>query len=113
MNDTKNILLAWISSLSSFFAAIESRMLITVISAMFAIAAIGGSVWSNHKIAKLETAVEAEKQLADGRAQLAEKREFEAAEYKQKIAYLERQLTEIQVIARKQDEELEKLNANS
>lgn len=34
MNDTKNILLAWISSLSSFFAAIEAGTLITIISAV-------------------------------------------------------------------------------
>lgn len=34
MNDTKNILLAWISSASSVFTAIESRTLITIISAV-------------------------------------------------------------------------------
>lgn len=34
MNDTKNILLAWISSVSSVFAAIEARTWITIISAI-------------------------------------------------------------------------------
>lgn len=34
MNDTKNILLAWISSLTSIFAAVETRELVTVISAI-------------------------------------------------------------------------------
>ena len=34
MNDTKNILLAWISSLSSVLAAIEARTWITIISAI-------------------------------------------------------------------------------
>ena len=34
MNDTKNILLAWISSLSSVFTAIETRTVITIISAI-------------------------------------------------------------------------------
>ncbi len=34
MNDTKNILLAWISSISSVFAAIEARTWITIISAV-------------------------------------------------------------------------------
>ena len=34
MNDTKNILLAWISSLSSVFTAIEARTWITIISAI-------------------------------------------------------------------------------
>lgn len=34
MNDIKNILLAWISSMTSLFAAIETRTLITIISAI-------------------------------------------------------------------------------
>jgi len=34
MNDTKNILLAWISSLWTVFAAIETGTLITIISAI-------------------------------------------------------------------------------
>ncbi len=34
MNDTKNILLAWISSLTWVFAAIETRTWITIISAI-------------------------------------------------------------------------------
>lgn len=34
MNDIKNILLAWISSISSVFAAIEMRTMITIFSAV-------------------------------------------------------------------------------
>jgi len=34
MNDIKNILLAWISSISSVFAAIEVRTWITIVSAV-------------------------------------------------------------------------------
>ena len=34
MNDTKNILIAWASSVSSVFAAIEARTWITIISAV-------------------------------------------------------------------------------
>jgi hypothetical protein len=34
MNDTKNILIAYISSVSSIFTAIETRTLITVLSAI-------------------------------------------------------------------------------
>jgi hypothetical protein len=34
MNDTKNILLAWISSISSVWTAIEMRTWITIISAI-------------------------------------------------------------------------------
>ena len=32
MNDTKNILLAWASSVTTVFAAIETRTLLTIIS---------------------------------------------------------------------------------
>jgi hypothetical protein len=34
MHDFKNILLAWVSSISSIFAAIETKTLITIISAI-------------------------------------------------------------------------------
>ncbi len=80
-------------------------------AAIFAIGILGGSVLSNHKITKLEQAVDTAKQNADRSSQAAVEKETEAAEYKQKIEYLEQQLTEIKTIARKQDEELEELNA--
>jgi hypothetical protein len=34
MNDTKNILLAWISSLTSIFTAVETREVVTIVSAI-------------------------------------------------------------------------------
>jgi hypothetical protein len=34
MNDTKNILIAWVSSLTSVFAAFEMRTWITIVSAI-------------------------------------------------------------------------------
>ena len=34
MNDTKNILLAWISSLGTVFEAVQGRALMTIISAV-------------------------------------------------------------------------------
>jgi len=52
------------------------------------------------------------KQAVQTADKLAAAREIEAAAYKQKLEYLENNLTEIQTIARKQDEELEKLNIN-
>ena len=84
-----------------------------VAAAIFAAAILGGGAWSNHKIGKLEKTVEETKQLAEGKRQLAEKRELEAAEYKQKIEYLESQLTQIQTTVRRQDEKLERTNVNS
>ena len=83
------------------------------IAAIFAIGILGGAAWSGLQIAKLESEVETAKGLADDAGQRAEQKEIEAAEYKQKIEYLEGQLADIQTIARKQDEELEKLNDNS
>ena len=83
------------------------------ITAIVAISRFGGAAWSNHKIAKLESAVEDAKREANSSQQSAVRKEIEAAESKQKTEYLEQQLTEIQTIARKQDDELEKLNINT
>lgn len=83
------------------------------ITAIFALGLAGGSVSSNRKIANLEHDVETARHAADIADKLAVTREIEAAEYKQKIEYLESRLAEIQTIARKQDEELETLNTNS
>jgi peptidoglycan hydrolase CwlO-like protein len=83
------------------------------IVAVLATGIIVGTTWSNHTIATLEHAVNQSKKDADTSEKSAIAKEIEAAEYKQKIDYLERQLTEIQSIARKQDEELKNLNNNS
>ena len=83
------------------------------IAAVIAVATIAGATWSNHKIAKLENEVEAAMKKADEVQQLAAEKEIQAAEYKQKIDYLEQKLADIQTIARKQDEELEKLEHSS
>ena len=83
------------------------------IAAIFAIGTLGRAAWSERKIATLENSVGLAKQEAESSDQLAARREIEAAAYKQKIDYLESQLSEIQTIARKQDEELEKLSADS
>ncbi|MFM9904812.1 MAG: hypothetical protein ACKVQJ_09605 [Pyrinomonadaceae bacterium] len=83
------------------------------VTAMFTIGIVGGHLWSNHKIAMLENAVEKAKQQAISSQRSAEKNELEAAAYKRKIDYLEQRLTEIQIIARKQDEKLEKQTTNT
>ena len=84
-----------------------------VVTAIFAAAILGGAAWSNHKIHTLEKAVEETKQIAGDKEKLAAAKELEAAGYKQKIEYLEQQLSEIQTKARKQDEKLEKLTTNN
>jgi chromosome segregation ATPase len=70
-------------------------------------------LWSSHQIAKLESEVTKTKNAADEKEQTAARLETEAAEYKQKIDHLERDLAAIQQLARKQDEELTKLNSIS
>jgi hypothetical protein len=67
-------------------------------------------LWSNHRIARLESEVSETKAAANEKDRLASQRETEAAQYKQKIDYLEQQLADIQHTARKQDEHLTKLN---
>lgn len=99
---------------SIIFMTLRTKIYIGLaVAAIFAAAILGGAAWSNHKITRLEKAVENTKQIGDQKEQLASAKELEAAEYKQKIDYLERQLTEIQITKRKQDETLEKLNVNS
>jgi uncharacterized protein HemX len=88
------------------YVAIAAVVLLTI-------AIFGGYLWSNHKIARLERSVADAKHNADQKESQATAKEIEAAEYKQKIEYLEKQLAEIGGLARKQDEELEKLNAIS
>lgn len=83
------------------------------IAAIFAIGIVGGAAWSDQKLATLERDVETAKKEAEGTEQSAIEKEIEAAGYKEKIEYLNGQLTEINTIARKQNEELEKLTDNS
>jgi septal ring factor EnvC (AmiA/AmiB activator) len=84
----------------------------TIAAAAFLIIAIftGMQLWSNHKIASLERDVETAKAAATEKQTTAAQLETEAAEYKAKTEYLEHQIAEINAIAIKQNEELEKLS---
>ena len=77
------------------------------------IAAIGGHLWSNHTISLLERDAETAKANAAARQESAAAAEHSAAEYRQKIEYLESTLTELTQLAKRQDEELEKLDVNT
>lgn len=74
---------------------------------------IFSSIWTTRKFTKLERELNDAKQAVQTADKLAAQRDIEAAEYKQKLEYLESNLTEIQTIARKQDEELEKLTTDT
>lgn len=83
------------------------------IAAVVFIAIFGGALWQSHKIAKLEKAVETAKQTAEEKRSQADAKETQAAEYKQKIDYLEQQLADTQVRTRRQDEKLERSITNT
>jgi len=72
------------------------------------------SMWmTNHRITQAERAASAAKQAAAEKEKLAAEKETEAAGYKEKSEYLEKQVAEIEATARKQDEEIERTKSNS
>lgn len=73
----------------------------------------GGAIWSNHRIARAERAVTDAKAAADEKERLAAEKETEAAAFKEKTEYMEKKIADIGEIARKQDEELEKLKTDT
>ena len=78
-----------------------------------ALASLMAGLWQSHTITKLERGVRDAKQAAGEKETQAAAKEIEAAQYKQKIEYLEHQLADIQTKTRKQDEKLEKAGNNS
>lgn len=70
-------------------------------------AIFGYSLWTNFQIGRLEDAAEQAKAEAAAKQQRANEIENESRKYEEKIAYLGAKLSELQVLARKQDEELE------
>src|SRR5215470_9323980 len=76
--------------------------------------AVAASTWmTNHRINQAERAVSAAKQVAEEKEKMAAQKEIEAAAYKEKNEYLEKQIAELQAISRKQDEEVEKSKTNT
>ena len=82
----------------------DIKTYIAIVVAVFGVIA-GFAGWANYKIGRLDRAVTEARQRADVLERAATLKEAEAAEYVQKIAYLERQLGEIKNLARKQDEQ--------
>ena len=81
-------------------------------AAVLALTIAAAGLWSGYRIKTLERTVDSAKADAETLEQTAQRNEADAAAYRQKIAYLERQLDEFRDIARKQDEKLEKSNSN-
>ncbi len=80
---------------------------------LIAVLIIGNAVRSHVQITKLERAVDQTKHLADEQLHRSDELEKQTYIYKEKAAYLEARLGEIQTAARKQDEQLEKLSADT
>ncbi len=70
------------------------------------------SLVSSVKIRSLERSVESAKQQAKTSEEAAAAAEIRAAEYKEKTEYLEKQIAENQAMARRIDEELEKIGGD-
>src|SRR2546421_10252933 len=83
------------------------------IAAILLIGFVSADLWSDHKIAKLEDQVQTAAHKAEVSGQKADELEKTAEQYRSKIDYLDEQLTQIRLTARKQDEELQKLDINT
>jgi chromosome segregation ATPase len=82
-------------------------------AALLVTAFLFSTAWSTFRNSKLEKEIAAAKQRAESSEKAAGDAERKAGEYKAKIEYLENDLAEIQQIARRQDEELEKITADT
>lgn len=67
---------------------------------------------SNHRLRKLDNQITEAKQRADELGRQSQTAETKAAEYKQKIEFLEGELTAIASVARRQDEQLKAISGD-
>ena len=87
--------------------------LIAIAATLMALLIIGNAIRSHFQITKLERTVEQTKRSADEQTLRSEELEKHTYIYKEKIAYLEHKLAEIQAAAKQQDETLENLSADT
>ena len=92
---------------------IKKVYIVPVIALVLAAGIAAGSAWSGRKAAALERGTEAAKQRADSLEADAARHERLAAEYKAKIEYLDARINDISAEARKQDEELRKIETDA
>jgi predicted RNase H-like nuclease (RuvC/YqgF family) len=81
------------------------KIYIAIGAALFLIVA-GYSLWSGLHMRRLEKATKEAKAVAVDQQKHADELERASLKYEEKIAYLEANLSELQTLARKQDEEL-------
>jgi len=83
------------------------------LAGVLAIGIVGGSMWSDHRIRKLENAVDAAEHKANDSRQKSDALEQAAGEYKAKIDYLETQLAQVRAEGKKQDEKLQQTHIDT
>lgn len=88
----------------------ESTKLFLAAAAALALGAALASIVSNARIRSMERTIEAAKQRAGEADEAAAASEIKAAEYEKKIEYLDSEISGMSRLARRQDEELEKLD---
>lgn len=74
---------------------------------------LGTVLWSEHKLAKLESELSESEANAEAAERRSREMEAAAAEHKQKIDYLEASLSDLKRIAAKQDENIKLLETDS
>lgn len=90
---------------------LRTKLLIAAVVAVVA-AVIIGQMIGNARVRSLERDIETAKAVAKQKEAVALESESKAARYEKKIEYLETEIARIGRIARRQDEELEKLEGN-
>lgn len=87
--------------------------LIAIATTLAALLIIGDAIRSHFQIQRLERSVEQAKQTADEQRHRSDELEKQTYIYKEKAAYHEHKLAELQTAAKQQDETLEKLSADT
>lgn len=86
--------------------------IVAAVGGVLVAAILVGELWSGYRIGRAERDAAEARSMAEVLERSAADAELKAAEYKQKTEYLERSLEHIRATARKQDEELEKIDVD-
>lgn len=89
----------------------QKKLILAAAAAVIVGFAIASTI-SDLRLRSLEREIETAKQRAEAKEAAAVLSETKAAEYKQKVEYLESEIAGIGRLARRQDEELEKVNVD-
>ncbi|MFL6469147.1 MAG: hypothetical protein ACJ72Z_14410 [Pyrinomonadaceae bacterium] len=71
------------------------------------------SLWSNFQLNRSEKSADEARAIASQKQERADDLEMQSRKYEEKIAYLETNLTELKMLATKQDEELKSIEVNT